>query len=123
MNLTGPWASIDNPSANGAKLAADQINKDGGILGRQIDLKVVDTKADEGETSAAVVRLIENEKVSALIGYGDTHWVNIANRWQKNAEFLFDPGHPFVFRRFGLVSCFGDNAQASAIADICEGTW
>jgi branched-chain amino acid transport system substrate-binding protein len=121
MNLTGPWASIDNPSANGAKLAAEQINKAGGVLGRQIDLKVIDTKADEGETSAAVVRLVENEKVSALIGYGDTHWVNIAASMAKEYGVPFmTPGatHPRIPERFGAwLACFGDNAQASAIAE------
>ena len=120
MNLTGPWASIDTPSANGAKLAAEQINKAGGVLGRQIDLKIVDTKADEGETSAAVVRLIENEKVSALIGYCDTHWVNIAASMAKEYGVTFiTPGatHPRIPERFGAwLACFGDNAQAAAIA-------
>ncbi|MCX6090156.1 MAG: ABC transporter substrate-binding protein, partial [Candidatus Atribacteria bacterium] len=121
MGLTGPWASIDIPSANGIKLAADQINKAGGVLGRQIELKVVDTKADEGETVAAVIRLVEIEKVVALLGYGDTHWVNIAAPLAREYGIPFiTPGatHPRIPERTGAwLACFGDNVQAAAIAE------
>jgi branched-chain amino acid transport system substrate-binding protein len=121
MGLTGPWASIDTPALNGVKLAAEEINKAGGVLGRPIELKVVDTKADEGETVAAVIRLIENEKVSALIGYCDTHWVNIAAPLAREYGVPFiTPGatHPRIPERTGAwLACFGDNAQAAAIAE------
>jgi branched-chain amino acid transport system substrate-binding protein len=121
MGLTGPWASIDTPALNGVKLAAEEINKQGGVLGRPIELKVVDTKADEGETVAAVIRLIENEKVSALIGYCDTHWVNIAAPLAREYGVPFiTPGatHPRIPERTGAwLACFGDNAQAAAIAE------
>ncbi|MGC8777860.1 MAG: ABC transporter substrate-binding protein [Candidatus Caldatribacteriaceae bacterium] len=121
MGLTGPWASIDTPATNGAKLAAEEINKAGGVLGRPIELKIVDTKADEGETVAAVIRLIENEKVSALVGYCDTHWVNIAAPLAREYGVPFvTPGatHPRIPERTGAwLACFGDNAQAAAIAE------
>lgn len=121
MGLTGPWASIDTPALNGVKLAAEEINKAGGVLGRPIELKVVDTKADEGETVAAVIRLIENERVSALIGYCDTHWVNIAAPLAREYGVPFiTPGatHPRIPERTGAwLACFGDNAQAAAIAE------
>ncbi|NSW75860.1 MAG: ABC transporter substrate-binding protein [Candidatus Atribacteria bacterium] len=121
MGLTGPWASIDTPATNGAKLAAEEINKAGGVLGRPIELKIVDTKADEGETVAAVIRLIENEKVSALVGYCDTHWVNIAAPLAREYGVTFvTPGatHPRIPERTGAwLACFGDNAQAAAIAE------
>ncbi|MCS7241490.1 ABC transporter substrate-binding protein [Candidatus Caldatribacterium sp.] len=121
MGLTGPWASIDTPALNGVKLAAEEINKAGGILGRPVELKVVDTKADEGETVAAVIRLIENEKVSALIGYCDTHWVNIAAPLAREYGIPFiTPGatHPRIPERTGAwLACFGDNAQAAVIAE------
>jgi len=121
MNLTGHWASIDTPCANGVKLAASQINEAGGVLGREIHLEIVDTMADEEETRRAVVRLIEDEKVSVLIGYCDTHWVNIAATVAREYGVPFvTPGatHPRIPERFGAwLACFGDNAQASAIAE------
>jgi len=121
MNLTGHWASIDTPCANGVKLAASQINETGGVLGREIHLEIVDTMADEEETRRAVVRLIEDEKVSVLIGYCDTHWVNIAATVAREYRVPFvTPGatHPRIPERLGAwLACFGDNAQASAIAE------
>lgn len=121
MGLTGPWASIDTPATNGVKLAAEEINKAGGLLGRPIELRIVDTKADEGETVAAVIRLIEGEKVSALIGYCDTHWVNIAAPLAREYGVPFvTPGatHPRIPERTGAwLACFGDNAQAAVIAE------
>jgi branched-chain amino acid transport system substrate-binding protein len=121
MNLTGHWASIETPCANGIKLGGEQINKSGGILGRQIHLEIVDTKANESETRDAVIRLIEEEKVSALIGYCDTHWVNIGASVARDFGVPFiTPGatHPRIPERFGAwLACFGDNAQASAVAE------
>ena len=38
INMTGSQASLDAPSANGAKLAAKEINAAGGMLGKKIEL-------------------------------------------------------------------------------------
>src|SRR4051794_14918612 len=42
--LTGDESSLDLPAANGAKLAAKEINAAGGALGRPIELVVHDTQ-------------------------------------------------------------------------------
>jgi len=44
FNLTGGMASIDVPAANGARLAAEEINAAGGVLGRPLELLIRDTK-------------------------------------------------------------------------------
>ncbi len=121
MNLTGPWASIDGPATRGIQLAAEQVNEEGGILGRPIELVVVDTKADQAEVVAATIRLIESENVVALIGYCDTHWVNIAAPLAREYDIPFiTPGatHPRMPERNSawLIS-FGDNAQAAVVAE------
>ncbi len=33
-NLTGGYASLDNPAANGSRLAVKELNEAGGVLGR-----------------------------------------------------------------------------------------
>ena len=40
-NMTGSQAPLDAPSANGAKLAAKEINAAGGVLGKKIDARGV----------------------------------------------------------------------------------
>ena len=46
-DLTGPIGFAGNANANIAKLAIDQINADGGVLGRPIELYVEDTASNE----------------------------------------------------------------------------
>jgi len=121
MNLTGPWASIDGPAWNGIQLAIDQINAAGGILGQPVEATCIDTKADEAETIAAITRLAEVEKVSVIMGYCDTHWVLTGAPIATEYGIPFiTPGatHPRIPERTGAwLACFGDNAQAAAMAE------
>lgn len=48
-NMTGAQASLDVPSANGAKLAVKEINTAGGVLGRQLELVSYDGKTDAAQ--------------------------------------------------------------------------
>ncbi len=121
MNLTGPWASIDGPAWNGIQLAIEQINAAGGLLGRPVEAICIDTKADEAETIAAITRLAEVEKVAAILGYCDTHWVLTGAPIAAEYGIPFiTPGatHPRIPERTGAwLACFGDNAQAAAMAE------
>ena len=121
MNLTGPWASIDGPAWNGIQLAVEQLNAAGGILGQKVEAICIDTKADEAETIAAITRLAEVEKVSAILGYCDTHWVLTGAPIAAEYGIPFiTPGatHPRIPERTGAwLACFGDNAQAAAMAE------
>lgn len=121
MNLTGPWASIDGPAWNSIQLAVKDINDAGGLLGKQVRAICIDTKADEAETVSAVVRLCEEEKVNAIIGYCDTHWVLTAAPIARDYGIPFITAgatHPRIPERSGAwLACFGDNAQASVIAE------
>ena len=121
MNLTGPWASIDGPAWNSIQLAVKNINDAGGLLGKKVKAICIDTKADEAETVSAVVRLCEEEKVNALIGYCDTHWVLTAAPIARDYGIPFVTAgatHPRIPERSGAwLACFGDNAQASVVAE------
>jgi branched-chain amino acid transport system substrate-binding protein len=121
MNLTGPWASIDGPAWNSIQLAVKNINDAGGLLGKQVKAICIDTKADEAETVSAVVRLCEEEKVNAIIGYCDTHWVLTAAPIARDYGIPFVTAgatHPRIPERSGAwLACFGDNAQASVVAE------
>lgn len=119
MNLTGPWASIDEPAWKSLQVAVDQINAAGGLLGRKVEATCIDTKADEAETVAATIRLAESG-VSAIIGYCDTHWVLTAAPIAREYRIPFITAgatHPRIPERTGAwLACFGDNAQGAAIA-------
>jgi branched-chain amino acid transport system substrate-binding protein len=61
--LTGFAASDGESALNGAKLAVDQINKAGGVDGRQLELVVYDDQASPKESVAIATKLIEKDKV------------------------------------------------------------
>ena len=60
---------IGKQNVEGAQLAADLINKDGGILGgRQIELVVYDTNFSPPEGVSAVQRLLTQDGVKVVVG-------------------------------------------------------
>ncbi len=67
-SLTGSEATFGVNSDNGVQLAAEEINKAGGVLGRKIKLIVEDDQSKPGQPSTAVNKLIQSDKVSAVIG-------------------------------------------------------
>ena len=67
-SLTGAQASFGQSTDNGVRLALDEINAAGGVLGQPIRLITKDNQSKPGETSTAVRELITRNKVVALIG-------------------------------------------------------
>lgn len=66
--MTGPVATFGQSGANGARLAANEWNAKGGINGRQIELIVEDDKCDATEGVNAVQKLLNQDRVAAVIG-------------------------------------------------------
>ena len=61
--LTGFAASDGKSALNGAKLAAEQINAAGGVLGKKIELVVYDDQASPKHSVPIATKLIEKDKV------------------------------------------------------------
>jgi branched-chain amino acid transport system substrate-binding protein len=66
--LTGVYAAYAQNEVTGAKLAAEEVNAKGGILGRQIELLVEDSANDVGTGVQKARKLIERDNVSFVIG-------------------------------------------------------
>src|SRR5213082_3909050 len=66
--LTGVYAAVAGNEVMGAKLAIEQINAKGGMLGRQVELLVEDSANDVGTGVQKARKLIERDQVSFLIG-------------------------------------------------------
>ena len=64
-DLSGRTASFGQSSANGAKMAADEISKAGGILGRQIEIFNEDDQGRPEQAATVVTKLINQDKVHA----------------------------------------------------------
>jgi branched-chain amino acid transport system substrate-binding protein len=66
--LTGAFAASGNYVAQGAKIAEEQINAAGGVLGRKIQLVVEDNKSNPTEAVATAEKLIVKDKVPVMMG-------------------------------------------------------
>ena len=66
--LTGAFAASGNYVAQGAKIAEEEINKAGGVLGRKIQLIVEDNKSNPTEAVATAEKLIVKDKVPVMMG-------------------------------------------------------
>jgi branched-chain amino acid transport system substrate-binding protein len=66
--LTGDVAVYGVAADNGAKLAIEEINANGGLLGKQIEYVVYDDKGDPTEAVNAYKKLTSNDKVEAIFG-------------------------------------------------------
>ena len=66
--LTGAVASYGQDSTDGIKMAVDEINKAGGVLGKQIALQVEDNKSDPAESTSIAEKLLSQDGISASLG-------------------------------------------------------
>ena len=66
--LTGAFAAAGTDVVNGAKIAADEINAKGGVLGKKLELITEDTKSNPTEAAAVAEKLIVRDKVPVLMG-------------------------------------------------------
>jgi branched-chain amino acid transport system substrate-binding protein len=67
-SLTGPLAESGLYQSQGAKLAAEEVNKTGGVLGRPIELIIEDDQTTNPGSVLAFSKLAGDKDVSAFIG-------------------------------------------------------
>lgn len=66
--LTGGVSQYGIASSNGSKLAVKEINEAGGVLGKQIEFVLYDEKGDATEAVSQYTRLVQSDKIVALVG-------------------------------------------------------
>jgi len=88
--VTGPASSLGAPEAKTAEMFVNEINSKGGIHGRKIKLLIKDTGGSPEKALSFAKRLIEDEKVFAIIGpstSGET--MKIKNICEEAKTILF----------------------------------
>lgn len=123
-DLTGAQASLDGPSARGARLAAGEVNRNGGVLGRPVDLLVVDGESEPDVARTRTAELLRSHpETPGLVGLSDTDMVLAAAPVAASAERVFltsgatSPLLPAQVPEWLFLACFGDNVQAAAAAE------
>ena len=118
LPLTGQNAFGGQLELEGVQLALKDMPE---VLGRPIELVVVDNKSDKVEAANAVKRLVERDKVVALIG---TYGSSLAMAGAEVAEKAKVPGvgtsctSPLVThgKKYYFRACFIDPYQGAAAA-------
>ncbi len=123
-SMTGPTATFGQSTDKGIRLAMDEINRQGGVLGKKI---VVITEDDAGKTeeaAAAVQKLITRDRVVAILGeVASSRSIVGGNICEARGIPMISPastnpkvtqGKKWVFR-----ICFTDDFQGLAMARFC----
>jgi branched-chain amino acid transport system substrate-binding protein len=121
-NLTGGMSSIDAPALRAAKLKAQLLNEQGGVLGKKLEVIGYDTKTDQKAAATQAKKALADGVVAGL-GYGDTTFVMAAAPafQAKGVPFVTSGAtHPELPKWVGdymFMTPFGDDDQSYAIAD------
>jgi branched-chain amino acid transport system substrate-binding protein len=125
--FTGGSSSMGVSMRDGVRLAAEEINKSGGVLGRPIQLVERDDEAKNERGAQIAQELINKEKVVAVVGYINTGVGLASERFFQDAKIpvmnnvatgsvlthqFDDQPENYVFRNSA-----NDSIQAPMIAD------
>src|SRR5258706_2737403 len=66
--LTGPYAEWATFQVNGLKLALEEIQKAGGILGRPVELRIEDNASSNPGTVLAFTKLFTDPEIKGIVG-------------------------------------------------------
>ncbi len=128
--LTGDYAAYGITEVNMAKLVVEDTNAAGGVLGRKLELVVYDTKTRNEDAVNAVPRMIESDKVCAIIG-ANSSGINIATapivNMGKTPQISTVGTNPLVtvdsngkVRPYSFRVCFTDPYQGALAADLAK---
>lgn len=121
----GVFEPMTGPSAAGGEMTVEGIElahaMKGEILGRKIEIIVVDNKSDKVESANAVSRLIEKDKVVAIIGSYGSSLAMAAGEIVKTAKVPTvgcSPTNPLVTLNndYYFRVCFIDPFQGTVMA-------
>jgi branched-chain amino acid transport system substrate-binding protein len=120
--LTGAYAAGGELEIEGIKIANDLYPE---VLGKKVELVIVDNKSDKAESSAAVARLIEKERVVSLIGsYSSSLAISGGNiaKDKKIPVVVASATNPQVTLNndYSFRICFIDSFQGTVMANYAH---
>ncbi len=91
-SLTGTMAISERAVVDAVMLAINEINQQGGLLGRELNPVVADGKSDSKTFEKEALRLIVNEKVSVVFGcWTSAHRKKVKPIFARYDHLLFYP--------------------------------
>lgn len=121
--ITGSDASYGTSVRNGVKMAVDEINASGGILGKEVELIEADDKGDEVEAQNQYSKLVSKNKAVAIIGSVTSYpTMSIVKNASKDGIPLITPTATlFEITNSGsniFRACFLNTFQSEAMANF-----
>jgi branched-chain amino acid transport system substrate-binding protein len=68
LSVTGPASFLGDPEKRTLEIYVDEINAKGGVHGQKLQLIVYDDAGDANNARTFAIRLIEEDKVAAMVG-------------------------------------------------------
>jgi branched-chain amino acid transport system substrate-binding protein len=126
-DLSGPTYNFGQSAQNGVLMAAAQINQDGGINGRRIDVVLEDDRGSPEEAARKTAKLIDQDKVVAIIAGGVSgNSRAAAPKAQSSRIPLISPSStdPAVTQAGDYIfrTCFVDSFQGEVMANFAANT-
>jgi branched-chain amino acid transport system substrate-binding protein len=126
QDLSGPIKGWGVPVSNGMKMAVEEINAAGGVQGRKIRLVVEDSGYDPKKAVLASQKLIERDKIFAMVGPMGSPTVLAAQDILLDAgvlqlfpltaaefTFKFDPAKPQERLKFNNLLPYVESTRAA----------
>lgn len=120
-SMTGSEATFGSSTHNGIKLAFEQINSQGGIRGKKLELVSMDDQSKPEEAATAATKLITQNKIVALLGeVASSRSIAMAPIAQQNHVPMITPSstNPKVTEQGDYIFrvCFIDPFQGLVMA-------
>jgi len=124
---SGSEAAFGQATVQGEQLAAEEINRNGGVLGRKIRLVVEDDQGKAEEAASVVTKLITRDGVIAILGENSSNQsLAAAPIAQASKVPMISPSstNPAVTKKGDYIFrvCFTDPYQGKAIAMFARNT-
>jgi branched-chain amino acid transport system substrate-binding protein len=121
LPLTGDFSQPGTEARRGYEVWAGQVNKSGGLLGRQVQLKIVDDASSQDTVVSDYTKLITQDKVDLILGTFSSLLNYPASAVaEKNNMVFVEPagGAPKMFDRGFKNLFFAQPATAPHQADV-----
>ena len=121
LPLTGDFSQPGGEAKRGYQVWADMVNAKGGVLGRQIKLKIVDDASNQDTVVSDYTKLITQDKVDLVLGtFSSLLNFPASAVAEKNGYVFVEPagGAPDMFTRGFKYLFFAQPATAPHQADV-----
>lgn len=125
--LTGDYATYGENIRKGVEIAIEEINKAGGVGGKQVKLIAEDTKGVPDDAAKAATKLMDQDSVTAIVGAVLSGETKTAAPFANDAKVtMISPSStatgipdigPYIFR-----NCLSDDIQGAQLAEYAVTT-